>query len=79
MEPSPGSCQTPGGGVGGGCLSSDRVGTLSVVRKHELMPRFPWVAEIGPGSLETGMTSGGPLVIELRGLGVSLNLLLIRA
>lgn len=30
-----------GGRGGGGCLGSDRVGTLSVVRNHELMPRFP--------------------------------------
>lgn len=30
-----------GGRGGEGNLGSDRVGTLSVVRKHELMPRFP--------------------------------------
>lgn len=30
-----------GGRGGEGSLGSDRVGTLSVVRKHELMPRFP--------------------------------------
>jgi hypothetical protein len=37
-----GSCQTLGVGVGG----SHTAGILSVVRKHELMPRFPQVTEI---------------------------------
>lgn len=64
VEPSPGSCQTPGVGARG----RDMAGVLFVVRKHELMPRFPQVTEIALALWRQAWPSGRLLVIELSGL-----------